>query len=342
MKHTTLKALEKHLEGAAPNHLSSIYLVMSKEGFERKSASDKIAAYVLDHKAKIGENFLLFDAGDVEGEMIWEELQAFSFLAPKRVVLISQAEKMTKPTQELLRSYFANPNKTICLILEASGLNRATNLYKDAEKYGVVLDVAEEKPWEKERSLQGWIVEQLHGEGKQIDSSTAAILIKQLGTDQSTLHQELEKLICFVGDRKQITASDISAVCTKVSQESGWLLGEAIFRCDGPEALRMTKGMLEDGTALIALLRQIRSQFQTDYQVCCMLASGKTPQDISQSFPYMKGMVLNKHVQQAQAYGAERFKSGILAIDETELLAKNSAGDPDWLMERLIFKLVAK
>lgn len=342
LKYTNLKSFQKHLESAAPTHLSSVYLVMSKESFESKTAIASIADQVLAGLVKNGENLCFFNADEVDGKEILEELQAFSFLAPKRVIVIAQAEKLSKVYQDRLRAYISNPNKAVCLVLEAATLNRATGFYKDAEKYGVILDVPEEKPWEKEKSLQAWVIELLRKEGKEIDLPTVSKLVKLLGVDQSTLYQELEKLICYVGDRKTITLADISSVCVKITQENVWQLSEAIFRRDPAEALRMTKNILDEGTPLILLLRQIRSQLQTDYQVCCMLECGKTPQDISAQFPYMRGVVLNKHLQQAQAYGMQRFKSGLLAVDETELLAKNSSGEPEWLAERLIFKLVAK
>lgn len=342
MKYATFKAFEKSLESAAPGHLSSIYVVMSKESFERKAACDKIASHALGGSVKIGQNYCLFDVDEVDMTVVWDELQAFSFLSPKKVVVILQADKLSKAWQERMRAYFIKPNKSVCLVLEAATLNRATNYYKEAEKCGTVLDIAEEKPWEKERALQGWVAEQLARDGKKIDGQTASALVRQLGTDLATLHQELEKLICYVGDRQDIKAADVSAVCTTISQENGWQLGEAIFRRDASEAMRIAKALLSDGTALIALIRQIRTQFQTDYQVCCLLANGKTPQDVALQFPYMKGQILSKHLQQAQAYGMEKFKLGILTIDATELMAKNSAGDPEWLAERLILKLTTQ
>lgn len=342
MKYSNIRAFEKHLESASPHHLSEVYVVISKEDFDRKAACSKITAQVLGAPSIAGQTLCAFDAAEVDERLIWEELQSFSFLAPKKVLIVSNAEKLSKSSQDKLRTYFAKPNKGVCLVLESPAVNRATNFYKDAEKFGVILDVAEEKPWEKEKSSQAWVIEKIASEGKSIDAPTAALLVKQLGVDQSTLFQEIEKLICYVGDRKEVTVNDISAICITISQQSAWQLGEVIFRRDASEALRITKALLQDGTALIALLRQIRSQFLTEYQICCMLAGGKTPQDVAQQYPYMKGMILNKHIQNAQDYGMNRFKAGMLAIDETELMAKNSAGDPDWLAERLIFKLASK
>lgn len=339
MKYSNLKAFEKHLASSVPDHLSEIYVIISKEPFERKVASDRIVFHVLNGHVEVGVNCFHYSSEDVK--TLWSELEALNFFASKKALILSQGDKLSKEEIEKLRKYFSRPNPSICLILQASAINRATNFYKDAEKYGIILDVPEEKPWEKEKSILNWLMEQVSTEGKIISGATASLMIKQLGTDQTTLQQEIAKLITYIGERHEITNEDFSALCAIIPQENIWQLGEAIFMRDAHKAMSITKGLIQGGAVLIALLRQIRSQIQTDYQVCCLLSLGKTPQDISLQFPYMKGNVLNKHIQQAQSYGLKRFKTALLAVDETELNVKNSAGDPEWLVERLILKLTA-
>ena len=167
-------------------------------------------------------------------------------------------------------------------------------------------------------------------------------MVKQIGTDQLLLQNELQKIICYVDSRSKIEAADIAAICTSVNTENAWQLSEAIFKRDTATALRITRALLDDGTALIALLRQIRSQFQTDFQICSMLAQGKTGADVSKEFPYMRGTILDKHLSQSHSYGMLSFKRGIMAIDKTELQAKNSGLDNTFLADMLIVTLTQK
>lgn len=169
-----------------------------------------------------------------------------------------------------------------------------------------------------------------------MDRQVCQFLLKQLGTDQSLLYQEIEKLFCYVGDRSEITLQDVSMISTSVNVENVWQLGDAIFRCDVNSALRISKALLNDGTALLALLRQIRSQFQTKFQICSILKNGGTSAEVVQQYPYMKGNILERNMQMALNYGMPRFKKGMIKIDETELQAKNSGADSDILLELLI------
>jgi len=338
MKYTNQRAFEKHLQEASPQHLASVYMILSKEDFARKAATDHLLNVLLKEEKQRNLSVVTFDAQQVDLDAIVAELNARSFFSKRKVVLVSQAEKLIKSEHEKLDAFFSKPTPATTLVFTAPTVASNTNFFKKVEKAGIVLDIAEEKAWEKEKSLQSWAIHFAANAGKKLDPAAAQFLVKQT-SDQALLYQELEKLICYVGTKGEITQRDVSLLCSSTHVENIWQLGEALFKRDTATALRISKGMLDEGTAFLALLRQLRSQFQTDYQVSCILARGGTTQEISQQFPYMRDAILSKHIQTAKTYGKEKFKAGLLAIDETELKAKNSAADEDLLNELLITRL---
>jgi len=339
MKYSNLAAFEKHLEGAAPNHFSDIYLIQAKEPFIRKQATDRLVSLVLKDGGIPGISLYLFDAERDKIEVVMQELQAMAMFAKKRLIAVHNADAYSKAATLQLEAYCTSPDRATCLVITAEALNRATTFYKKLEKVGIVLDVPEEKPWEKEKSVADWLQMAAMKEGKQLGPQVVQMLIKQLGTDQMLLSNELLKLVCYVGSRPTILDTDVAAISSVVNPSNGWQLGEAIFRRDAAAALGVSKALLAEGSAIIGLLRQIRFQFQTQYQICSILASGGTPADVTNEFPYMKGMALERNVRQSQQYGMQRFKKGLLAIDEAELQAKNSAMDHEFLAEKLIITL---
>jgi DNA polymerase III subunit delta len=255
------------------------------------------------------------------------------------VIWIQQADKLKKNIQEKLEVFFPRRIPSLYLILSASGWQKNTSFFKAVDKDGIVLEFAELKPWEKEKRLAEWVNKQAAAERKLISYQVCQSLVKQIGLDQSLIEQELKKLICFCGEKKEITGQDVDAICTRQSVDSVWLLGEAIFCRDAVAALRTAMALLEE-QALLPLLRQMRSQFQTEYQVCLLLAQGKQAQDIAQEFPYMKGQILERHVRQARQYGLEAFKRGLIALDTAESRVKNSSIDDKLLLELLIMQLI--
>jgi DNA polymerase-3 subunit delta len=341
MKYTNYKAFERHLEEADAGLLADVYAVMGKEAFEVKAAGDRLVAVLLKSKKNPELALKVYNGEKLMLEDLLQELYSLPFFSDKRVVLIQNAESLSKVQTERLEEYLERPNRTLCLIISASAINRGTTFYKKLEKTGIILDIAEEKSWEKEKSTREWLFETVAKEKKRIGHEAVQMLQKQIGTDRALLTQELEKLICFIDDRDEITMQDIAAISTSVNTENIWQLSDAIFSRNANSALRITKGLLNEGTAFLALLRQIRAQVQTDYQICTILANGGTGAEVTATYPYMKGRILENHMQAASSYGLSRFKKAMLKIDETESMAKNGFQDDDFLAELLIANLVA-
>jgi len=339
MKYNQLRAFEKHLQEAAPQHLLPVYLILGKEDFARKEALDGAIKMILEEAKNPKLCCKVFNPPQNSLQDVIAELEAFSFFEERKVVVAHQIEKWVKGDLSGLELFFSRPVKGVTLLLSSAALAANTNLYKKIEKAGAILDLPEEKAWEKEKSMQAWLIQQAARSGKKMDGMTAQTFVKQVGTDQATLGQELEKVICFIDQREAITPKDVALVCPINHSETIWQLGEALFKRDAGGALRISKGLLADGSPFLGLLRQIRSQFQTEYQISCILAEGGSPADVAQSYPYMKGAILEKHLHNARGYGKDKFREALLAIDATELMAKNSGADEDLLNEHLIYKL---
>lgn len=339
MRYDNLRAFEKHLEGAKPHHFSPLYFIVGKDAFDCQEAIKLLLRFLLPSQESKELTLSQFEGPLVEERELGNALYNFSFFAKIRVIWIEQADKLKKSIQENLEKYFAHPSSGHYLLLSCSGWQKNTSFYKAAEKEGIILDFAELKPWEKEQKLAEWLNKQATASRKLISYPVCQSLIKRIGNDQSLLKQEIEKLICYSGEKKEITLQDVEAVCPLQSVETIWQLGEALFRRDTPAALHMTSSLLAEGQSLLPLLRQIRSQFQTEIQISLLLAQGKGGAEIAQEFPYLKGQILDRHIRYAQQYGVEGFKRGLLALDATEIRVKNSSIDETILAELLILKL---
>jgi DNA polymerase-3 subunit delta len=334
MKYTQISQFKNEIN---PDSSALFFMILSKENFERQ----EIITHII-HILKIEkESLTSFQGAHVSPENLSAELSSMGLFASRRCIVIRDADKLQKNTLPILLKFLEKPAPDIFVILEAEAFNRNTNFYKAVEASGMMLDVPELKPKDKIATLLGVLREKAAAQGKTIDPQVCNLMINQLGTDQALLHNELEKVICYVGERKMIHADDIRAICGSVPQETIWQFGDALFKRDAPTALKILHGLLSDGTHFLSLLRQIRSQFQTKYQVCSILASGGSFADITKQYPYMKGFILDTHVRMAQGYGLESFKKAMITIDEAELAAKNSQTSPELAAEMLVIKLTS-
>lgn len=339
MKYDNTRAFKKHLESAAPRHFSQVYAIIAKDEFERKQATGHLAD-VLKSAISGTENGITMLSGEqCHPNVLMTELYEQTFFTKKRILLVSSAESIPKPTQQKLQSYFAQLGPDVFLVLSASSLSRASNFYKQLEKYGVILDIPELKPWQKEKLLITEIAEQVARQQKQIEPAACSLLIQQMGTDSSLIFHEVERLICYCGDRGMITVRDVEQLSCKLLLDDAWQLGEMIFQRDRGSALKICIKLLRAEAPLLSLLRQLRYQMQTLLNICTILDHGGSSNEVQQEYPYLQGKLLQNKLYLAQQYGLSRCQKGLLHIDAAELSIKNTTLDPELICERLIMRL---
>lgn len=329
MKYDSIRAFQKHLLSAAPLHFSSAYLVLSSEQFLLKEALKEIISALGDALATVYPR---------EGELM-TELSSLSLFEKRKLVIVEEADKIAKKEQELLIQWLKRPPSGCYLVLLSEGLRKGSLLYKAIEKQGIILDVPEAKPWQKEKEAVLWVQEKADLLKKRIDEKASKLLVEFVGSDKTALFSELEKLALYTGNNERIQAEDVSVLCRVVPKENIFKLSEAIFLRDGKKAVSLIVSLQHEGVQPLAILRLLRQQFEVDLQVA-LLARSRNVEEITNLYPYMKGFILEQHKKQAETYGISSFKKGLMAIDKAEYRIKSVPVEPDILIGTLIAELV--
>lgn len=336
MKYTQFKPFEKHLLAARPHNFSGLYCLIIKDGSERALAVDELKnalatsypaldyrVYNLDHKAE---------------KSLLDDLMMPSLFQNHRLVHFQGAEKLSKDSMQGLERYFNKLPSSLTLLFSAETLNKLTLFYKALEKYGVVLDIGNEKSWEKEKMLAEWLLQRADAAGKSITTDAVNMLVRGVSHNLALLASEWEKILTYVGQQKQITAADLNAIGVLLSADSTWLLGEAILQNNAKKALEAAHNSLLQGGSAIALLRGLRHQFTTALYVATYANRG-TLDEVTVKFPYLRGAPLDKQIALSTSYGPQRLAKGLQLIDEYEFKAKDQCDDPELLLNLLIGRL---
>ncbi|MFS8563499.1 MAG: hypothetical protein LVR00_03910 [Rhabdochlamydiaceae bacterium] len=224
MKYYNLASFDKHLREAFPDHPSPTYLIVTSCPFERRQIAQKIFSLI----AKKEEAFFqTFDSQATTIDTILTDLNTSSLFGGKGVIFFDGLESVKPLTT--LTEYVSQPSPFSFLILGSSSSKSLTDLYQKGKKEMVVLDLSEEKPWDKERRIHEWLVQEAKAEGKHLPSEVAVALIDKVGPVMPALHQEIEKLLCFIGDREVISLADVQALCHCLPEANGWQLAEKVI-----------------------------------------------------------------------------------------------------------------
>jgi DNA polymerase III subunit delta len=339
MKYTSIADFERDVTASPLEALAHLYLINTKDETEGFRLTEKLV------KKMVGDNdsalmVRRFDmASGASIEAVIGELANIPFITPYTVVVVTHGENLNANQKKSLERYYENSNKDAYLIITAGMISATTTFFKKTEKNGVVLHVGEEKSWQKEKRVIDFVCSQVAEEGKNISHETSTYLVRLVGADTELLIQEIKKIVCYIGERRELSREDVEALCCKTSEETVWKLGEAILSGDARNAAIIARECGKEDGALYSIVGALRRQLQTGLHIASLMERGGSKDDVTQQFPYMRGRILDKNVLQAQRYGSSRFKKSLMSLNETDLLSKNSMIDGSVLLDVLVAKM---
>ncbi len=337
MRFHQLGPFKKHIRSSFPEHLLPIYLIQGKSEEGRKDAQN----VVLELFKKSSSTFAIktFDAKEISYEVFNGEINTIMAFEKLRLVYLKNAEALNKSFLEELKKYLNNPNKTVCLVIEATFLPK--ELSSLFEKQGALLDLLPEKSWEKEKRINQWVDQVVHKHALSIDREAKECLLRWVGMNKSDLELELEKLTTYAIQKKQISKEDVMAVCTYHSQETIWKLYDAILARDALSALYVLRSLMYENIVPQILLSQLRGHFQMLLKI-----QHSTTEDsmrsLTKQYFYLKGNLLERHKGAARSYGEEALKKALIDVYQTDLKMREGLEDSKALLESLIAKLTFK
>ena len=180
-------------------------------------------------------NLSIFYGKDAEWTDIMNACKRYPVFAERQVVIIKEAQLMGQI--EKLETYIENPLTSTILIVAYKDKN------VDGRKtFGKLLKakthfIATKKMYDNK--LPEWVNEWVHEKGYQMSAKAVQILVDHIGNDLSRIHNELEKLIVNLGDRKKITEDDIEKYIGISKEYNAFEFQEAVGQKNFTKAMRM-------------------------------------------------------------------------------------------------------
>lgn len=316
MKFQRLEAFEKHFKDSLQD-LAPVYLVVCPRDGERKKILQSLVR-VLEKGSDCKRCFFIKEA--------IVHLNSASLFSGKMVALFDGVEQLLKDEAAILSSYVTHPNPEGHLILGSASSKYASDLYKKGKKEMVVLDLSSEKPWEEKERIKNWAVQTILAKKKQISPDAIEALLARLPQDRLLLEQEIEKLICYMGERSQITREDVIAICTSASEENLFQLAKKIVWGGLDQAPSSC-----DSAMLFPLIGSLRYQLEMGLKMAALIEKGDPQEVITKAFPQLRSRVLQEYLNGARTKGLSYFKEGLRALFALEFGAKTSQGSPSTL-----------
>ncbi len=262
-----------------PN-LLPVYLFFGEEDRLKAEATDALIRHA------VVPDFADFDletleAGSVTADAMLAAVSQFPFGSERRVVVVKGMEQWRdrgrQAEAERLAEGVARLGDGACLILIAAAEDEeakrktgvTVKLDNAVKKFGAVVTFRALKG----EDLTAWVAARVKREGKRIAPDAVTQLLETVGGEMLPLEQELQKLVCYVGDREQITARDVGIVVASSPEDVMFATIDAIARGQTDKALTLLgelhrydpKPQAVAGKLLALLARQYRMLWQAKF-----------------------------------------------------------------------------
>lgn len=243
-------------------------------------------------------------------------------MVPRRVIIVHEAERLLSPRRakdeetkpeapgkrrkaalspaEDLEAYLESPEPMTTLVFVAGPLDGNRRLVKLLRKHAEVVDCGS---LETSADAAKWVRTRLERDELTIEPKALSLLLEATGLSLSRIRAEIEKLVLYAAGESAITAAHVrDLVMPQNEPGEDFALGKAIWNGSAKDALAEIGAQLEAGAQAPMILGQIRA------------AAGRLRPD-------------------------GRVKSALDSIFETDLAIKSSAGEPRYLLERLVVEI---
>ena len=181
---------------------------------------------------------------DIEGGRLMDEALTPSLFSQSRVLLIANAEKVSKKRAEDLTALQAISNSALKVILLCSSL-------KSVESWMKALGVVAIDPL-KAGDVSRWLVDR-YG----LSPEVAGYVVENAGTELFPLHNEMEKLKTYLGGSRPAGLKDVDASLLRSEKFGPWELQDAILARDYRKAVHVVGALLDEGEEPLRILGQI-------------------------------------------------------------------------------------
>lgn len=249
---------EKFVAEVAGRKLRPAYVFIGDEVFFRDQCRQALLRHLVPDDLR---EFSVHDL-DLASSSIAEVLDRArtpSLMAPFQVLFIRGVKNLYgRGSHEeefaAIEAYIKDPNPAAVLIFVADHISIPADVRRmemqDKDRFQRIRDtlgeycgIVELARVEESDGMR-WVIEHAQREGVKVEQDAARELIDALGADMMLVSHELEKLILYVGEKKQITLGDVETMVLAAKQRSLYELTDAISAKDKPRALAVLGALL--------------------------------------------------------------------------------------------------
>lgn len=257
-------------------------------------------------------NVETFEGNKVEVGDIIDAASTAPFFAEHKLIILDGTglfSEKGKPLADFMKSM---PESTVLMFIE-DDVKKTTALYKVIKEIGSITEFKREG----EKSLIGFAKNIFKQNKIKITEKDATYLVNNVGDDMELLSREVEKLISYCLDRKEVTAADIDEICTKQLSVKIFDMMDYMSVKDKAKTLDEFYKLIADKEPPARILGMIARQFDILLLIKDLMGRGMSKSEIMNATG-MSEFVVRKSMGQCRHFSIRNLVDGFYASVKAE------------------------
>jgi len=312
-------------------HGVSAFLFTGNDNYSKDKALEELVSSLLDSSSK-ELDYRVFYGGDANMSEIIDYVNTIPFLAAKKIVVIKNAEKLSKEDKARLAARIKKGTASTCLVLQSAedSLSELDELARciTVRRFDDLTD----------HELGSWIKRTLSSRGKSISADAVEVLKELQGQNLLSLNQELEKLAAFVGERGEIGPADVEEVVGKSLTATAFELTRVIEQSKIDDAMRIISDLILSGKKHHEIMGLISWHLRRMMKARIFRDRGESESYIANALRINRRYA-DEFFSQLNAVDISRIRARMKILLDADLDLKRTKYDPALILEFAVIRL---
>ena len=296
------------------NEYKRAYLLFGEEDYLKDVYKNRLKDAVT---AGDDLNFNRFEGTDADTDEIIALADTMPFFAERRLILIEDSGLFKKGGEKLSKHIGSLPETAVIVFCEKN-VDKRSALFKAVSKHGYACEMKTQQAG----ALVPWVEKGFAGNGKKIARRDAAYLIDMTGTGMTAISNEIEKIVCYMGERSTVRKEDIDAVTNATVSAGIFDMIAAMAGKNERRTMRLYEQLILKGESPMGVLYMLSRQFSNMYRAKELYGLG-CPRPVMAKKMNISEYAVKKCLEQGARFPADALEKAFLDCVETEEAIKN-------------------
>lgn len=319
--------MKRITEDIKSGNFKNLYFLYGDEAYLRKQYKDMLK------KAIVGDddmNYSYYEGKDINIRALIDQAETLPFFADRRLIIIENSGLFKSEGEELAEYLKEAPTSTYFVISEAE-VDKRSKLYKTCTSIGMAVEMKSPD----EMTLKKWVNKLFTDAGKKMTERDIEYFLEMTGEDMTNIKNEVEKLICYAGDKDIITAADADEIVTKQINNHIFEMVEAIGNRNQKKALDLYYELLTLREPPFRILSLIARQFNLLLQTKELLLNNVGNAQIVEKIK-VPPFAVKKYIYEAKQFDMPSLKKALEACVKADEDIKSGKMSDKMSVELLI------